>query len=208
MAPSISIQPISPAHAPQVAKIHQASQEGTFLTALGLDFLTLLYEAMSQSEHTLGWVCLSSAGEVVGFIVGTVDTGAMFKEVVRRRPVRLTWLVLRRAVSRPQLLWQALKTLAYPQQSDSTAPKSELLAMALAPGWRGQGWGSQLIEHLRKGLQAENQTAVLVTVDGQNSGAQRFYQRHGFTLLYETEMYGRKMRHFVLSLGPKDTDAR
>ena len=200
MSSPIYITSLVAHQAGSVAKIHQASQEGTFLTALGLPFLTVLYEQMSQSAYSLGFVALEQE-KVVGFIVGTLDTKAIFKEIIIKRPFRLTWLVFKRALGKPIILWQAVQTLAYPAQNESgAAPQTELLALAVAPAWRNQGLGTQLIEHLLAEIRQREIAHMLVTVDGRNKGAQRFYARHGFTFDHQADMYGRPMVTMILNL--------
>jgi len=196
MTDSISIQPLRPRHAAAVARIHHLSQEGTFLTALGHPFLTVLYEEMSRSAHCRAFVALVE-GQVVGFVVGTLSTGAIFKEVALKRPIRLGWLVFRRALRRPRLLWQALQTLAYPAQANHALPPAELLSLALEPRWRNRRIGSALVARLHAAMREAGVTQMAVTVDAANAGALRFYRRHGFRHAVTSQMYGRPMEHLV-----------
>ncbi|MFQ5575536.1 MAG: GNAT family N-acetyltransferase [Anaerolineae bacterium] len=203
MNDSISIQPLQPQHAAAAARIHRLSQEGTFLTALGGGFLTVLYEEMSRSKHSLAFVALAR-NEVIGFVVGTLSTGAIFKEVALKRPFRLGWLVLRRALKRPRLLWQAAQTLAYPVQANHPLPPAELLSLALEPRWRNRRIGSALVSHLYAAMRRAGVAQLAVTVDAANGGALRFYARHGFKQVGTSEMYGRKMEHLVWTLNEHD----
>ena len=90
---------------------------------------------MSQSEYSVSYVATHN-DEVIGFVVGSLQLKAIFKEVIVKRFFRLGWLVFKRGLSRPALLWQALKTLAYPGQLAEGTPEAELLALALQPGWQ------------------------------------------------------------------------
>ncbi len=199
MENSITIRPLEPHHAPTISKIHLTSQEGTFLTSLGLDFLTLLYNQISQSDHSISYAALNKKNEVVGFIAGTSNTGTLFKDIISKNAFHLGWLVFKQALKNPALLWQTMKTLAYPNQMSGDTPEAELLALAVHPDWRNQKIGSCLLQTLIQNMHAVQITKMVVTVDARNNGALRFYRRQGFVQWADTEMYNRPMVHLVTS---------
>ncbi len=47
---------------------------------------------------------------------------------------------------------------------------------------RGQGLGTQLLEHVVQFARARGMTRITLLTDGNNAGGIRFYQRHDFTL--------------------------
>lgn len=47
---------------------------------------------------------------------------------------------------------------------------------------RGQGLGTQLLEHAVQFARARGNTRITLLTDGNNAGGIRFYQRHDFTL--------------------------
>ncbi len=199
MNQSITIQPLNPTHASAVAAIHLASQEGTFLTSLGQEFLTLLYSQISQSVYGISYVALCNSA-VIGFIVGATQTDALFKEVIVKRPLRFSWLITKQALFRPAVFWQALKTLTYPKHITVGEPSAELLALAIEPGWRNQKIGQVLCQQLAQDIKNLNLNLLCVTVDGQNKGALRFYKRNGFIHASDFEMYGRPMVQLSLTI--------
>ncbi len=200
---SVDIQPLEPHQAAAVARIHQLSQEGTFLTSLGHAFLTLLYKEMSLSRQCLAFVALLD-DEVIGFITGTLSTGEMFKEIALKRPFQLTWLVFKRALTRPSVLWQAAQTFAYPGQANHTLPEAELLSLAVDPRWRNRHIGGRLIVHLHQMVQRAGVSQITVTVDAANEGALRFYRRYKYRHAVTTTLYGRPMEHLVLDMSGHD----
>jgi ribosomal protein S18 acetylase RimI-like enzyme len=199
MEQPIIIQSLHASQAGSVTDIHLRSQKDTFLTSLGADFLTVLYSQISRSPYSFSYAALYQ-DELVGFIVGASHTGALFKDVIFKQPFRLSWLVFKQALKRPLLLWQSLKTLADPGQLPDHAPSAELLALAVSPPWRNRQIGSCLLRRLIQELKAAQVEGMVVTVDGHNDGALRFYQRHGFKVLVQTQMYGRPMVHLVLEV--------
>jgi len=57
------------------------------------------------------------------------------------------------------------------------------LHVDLLPRLQGQGWGRRVVESVLEGLTAAGATGVHLGVDEGNTGAQRFYERLGFTEL-------------------------
>jgi ribosomal protein S18 acetylase RimI-like enzyme len=68
------------------------------------------------------------------------------------------------------------------------------------PAWRSRGIGAALLEALVVGCRARTILLLDVTVDAANTGAQRFYARHGFTLHRHFTLYGRIMAQYRLTL--------
>lgn len=60
---------------------------------------------------------------------------------------------------------------------------AELDQLYVAPGWTGRGIGGRLVE-LAKGLRPGGLSLFTFQV---NEGARRFYERHGFILIDETD---------------------
>ena len=67
-----------------------------------------------------------------------------------------------------------------------TAPRAELFSMHVMPAWRGQGIGSRLVGRFRAWAEERGVVQLRVSAYTANSGALRFYQRHGFTPLDTT----------------------
>lgn len=54
--------------------------------------------------------------------------------------------------------------------------------MIVDPGWRGSGAGSRLLNGSITFAKEQGCRRITLLTDQSNSGAKRFYQRHGFTL--------------------------
>lgn len=71
-----------------------------------------------------------------------------------------------------------------------TAPDTiELAQLYLAERWRGQGIGEALLEDVCAIAQVERATSVWLCVWEQNERAQRFYERHGFAVIGQIEIF-------------------
>ncbi len=53
--------------------------------------------------------------------------------------------------------------------------------MVVLPNWRGSGVGSKLLGHAIESARNSGCKRITLLTDSDNDGAQRFYQRHGFS---------------------------
>jgi ribosomal protein S18 acetylase RimI-like enzyme len=162
--------------APGIARLHAGMIGTGFLSSLGVGFLRVLYRALIESER--GTVMVADAGgTVVGFIAGTDDTGAFYKEFVRRRFLRAAWSVLP-ALIRSRTWTGIWETLRYGGGGGDVP--AELLSMAVAPSARRAGLGSRMVQALLDRERARGVSQVKVVVGAGNQEAIAFYERCGF----------------------------
>lgn len=67
-----------------------------------------------------------------------------------------------------------------------TGPRAILISMHVTAAWRGQHVGQQLVEYFRSWARDKGAVQLRVTAYTANTGAIRFYQRHGFAPLETT----------------------
>ena len=164
------------ADAAVIARLHAGLIGTGFLSSLGVGFLKVLYQGLIESER--GTVIVAVADEaVVGFIAGTDDTGAFYREFVRRHSLRAAWRVLP-ALARLRTWREMWETLRY-GGGGSDVP-AELLSMAIAPSARRVGTGSRLVNELLDRQRARGVSRVKVVVGAGNDEAISFYERCGF----------------------------
>jgi ribosomal protein S18 acetylase RimI-like enzyme len=195
------IEPFQSEHASAAAEIHAEGQPGTFLTRLGPRFLRALYAQMANSSHCVGFVALEEVGErVAGVVMGTVDSGRLFKEVIRARGLALAPSVCLALVRDPFLLRHVLETLTRPNPEDAQPGEAELLFIGVRPGARGQGLGKALFQRLTEELGRRKVESMGLVVDDANATAQAFYRGQGMHPMHSLTMYGRLMHWYRLSL--------
>jgi ribosomal protein S18 acetylase RimI-like enzyme len=208
----MSIVELHPRHAAAAARLHLAGQPGTFLSSLGVDVLTLIYETLPTSKGSFGFAAQAdnlpalASPALNGFVSATTSTGRLFAEVGVRRVGRLLPLLLTRFAQQPRLAWLSLQTLIYPfvtgSNDQETAPSAELLSIMVEPALRGQGIGARLLDQLCTACRTRGIALLDVTVAADNGGARRFYERHGFALRHSFALYGRPMCSYRLMLAP------
>jgi GNAT superfamily N-acetyltransferase len=127
------------------------------------------------------------ADGVAGFIVGVADTTA-FEERLERE----WWPALRQQYADPlgpPESWNADQRRCFMIHHPSRTPGAVAAAfpahvhMNLLPRRQGQGVGPTLLQHW---LAAVSVGRIHVGINGQNVGAVRFWQRHGFDRLDAT----------------------
>jgi ribosomal-protein-alanine N-acetyltransferase len=193
------IRPLSPRDAEAAAIIHAQGQEGTFLTSLGPTFLRGLYGQMAVSPHCYGYVACVDHG-VVGVVVGTVDSRAVFKELIWQRGLALALPVAGSLVRHPSLLPKAFQTLFYPSRMGAEPGEAELYFIGVRQDWRSKGLGKALFQALAQESQRRGMSAMGLMADAHNEPAQRLYQRRGMHEVRRFTLYGRPMIWYRLAL--------
>ncbi len=192
--------PMEVRHTRRVAEIHAAALPGDFLPSLGVGFLNVFYRAALESGAAFGFV-RETDGQVVGFVLGSVDTGQLFRRVLLRAALHLGWAALPAVLRRPGLLARVAETFLYPQREAAAASAAaELVVIAVDSYLRSQGSGQALVRALDEGFLARDVQAYKVTVLQSNLGANRFYQRLGFCPAGEFSLYGKRWNLYTRSL--------
>jgi ribosomal protein S18 acetylase RimI-like enzyme len=201
------VRPLSPHDADAAASIHAQGQPGTFLTSLGPTFLRGLYGQMAVSPHCYGYVACEDH-DVVGVVVGTVDSGAVFRELIWRRGLALALPVTAALVRHPSLLLKVFQTLLYPSRIDAEPGEAELYFIGVRQDRRGEGIGKALFQALAQESRRRGMSAMGLMADAHNEPAQRLYQRRGMQEVRRFTLYGRPMIWYRLALpDPMSTTA-
>lgn len=193
------IELFSREHTGAAAEIHAEGQPGTFLTRLGPAFLRALYGQMAVSPACFGFVALAGDDQVLGLVVGTFDSGRLFKELIRARGLALAPAVCLAVLRDPSLVRYLLETIRRPNAEGAPAGEAELLFIGVRSGARGQGLGQALFQSFVAELHRRGIESMGLIVDDANTRAQRFYQRRGMQLVRSLVMYGRLMHWYRLS---------
>jgi hypothetical protein len=140
----MEIASLTASHARQVAEIHVEGQLGTFLTRLGIDFLTQLYTAITVSECAFGRVVLDGT-TVAGAGIVSSNTSQLFREVKLHHWHRLAWPVARQTLRHPALLGELMQSWRYPTKNAAPPGDAEVLFMGLRQDYTRHGLGPRLL---------------------------------------------------------------
>lgn len=170
----------------QVAALHAAAIDRGFLSSLGPRFLVELYRAIDAAPGAFLLV-EEREGRVAGFIAGSSDLAAVRRRLLRR-PIALF-----AALAPVVVQWRKLSGMLEALRADDVAsaglPKAELLSLAVAPGYRGQGVADALYARLMHAFAALGVTSFRIMVGAELAPAHRFYRRMGAVPRGTTEVH-------------------
>jgi ribosomal protein S18 acetylase RimI-like enzyme len=195
----MEIRSLQKGDAHPAALLHIEGQPGTFLTALGPGFLEAFYAELGGSKGAYGFVAVEAA-KIVGVVVGTTDTHALFKEIILKHGLRLVLPTLFSLLKHPGLLLSLFQSLLYPNKLDAKPGEAELLFIGVDTQMRRQNIGTQLINALIEESRRRGATALKITVDVGNPRANAFYQKNGLQIIGSFSLNGRKMNLYYMPL--------
>lgn len=171
------IRPASRSDSRAIANLHTEMIDTGFLSSLGPSFLGLLYRSLINSSH--GDVFVAEIDKtVVGFVAGTTETGAFYREFLRRHAITAVFHLVP-ALLQPRTWRRIWETFRYGTSGDDEVG-AELLSMAVASPARGRGIGGNLVSTLLEGAAKEGIRSMKVVVGSANEPAIRLYRARGF----------------------------
>ncbi len=188
----VEFKDLQVAHAGQVAALHIQCISTGFISSMGIDFVTSLYDAIVKSKSSLGVVAVRNE-KVIGFVSFTTNLNKLYKSLIRRKGLKFALLLAGNVLSLRRIK-KIFETLSYPARiKKMNLPSAELLSIAVAPEERRKGLAGQLIE---KGLRLYRKTGVdkvKVLIGADNKAGNKLYLKSGF------ELIGQIVNHGVLS---------
>ncbi|MEV6342706.1 GNAT family N-acetyltransferase [Actinoplanes sp. NPDC051851] len=161
-----------------VARMHATEVPEGFLATLGEPVLRLLYEHAATSELSRIFVAEDERGVPVGYICGTLDTGALLKEFLRRRWHTALPVIIPRLLSAKRI-FRILETLRYSGTSEPGLPSAEIMNFVVVPAWRGHGVATVLFDHLMRWFAAAGRTEIKIVTGEHQRRARGFYEKSG-----------------------------
>jgi ribosomal protein S18 acetylase RimI-like enzyme len=169
-----------------VASLHATQISEGFLPTLGSTFLRRLYRRIRRSSTSFVLVA-EKDGRVVGFIAGSADVGALYREFLVRDGL------VAAVTAAPQLvrsLRRVLETMRHgASNAAGTGRGPELLAIAVAPECQGRGTGRQLVASFLEEVAARGSDAAYVVVGSDNRPAIALYEQAGFRVADQFELH-------------------
>ena len=191
------IAPLEPEHVAQVARLHCSALTG-LLTELGESASRAFYEGCNKAGAATGFVWLN-AGEVRGFVLGSVRPDLLKGAVVRANPVATVAGVLGGILRRPAALVWILKSFKGPDQGSFDPAIPELTYLAVHAEERGSGVGIRLVDAFTQAMREAGVSAYELSVDDDNYRAIAFYEGRGFRPISRYREFGTLHRRYRLA---------
>jgi ribosomal protein S18 acetylase RimI-like enzyme len=186
---SITIRSLHVNKAAAVARLHIVAIRSGFISSLGFDFVTALYESIAESEHSFGFVALEN-DKVLGFVAFTSNLNTFYKSVMLKKGARFALLLAGKIFSL-QRIRKIFETLFYPSRiKKMDLPKAELLSIAVSEEARGRGLAAELTRQGFAECAKRGITKVKVLVAASNEPANKLYIKCGFTLFRQIDNHG------------------
>jgi ribosomal protein S18 acetylase RimI-like enzyme len=183
---TVTIRTGGDADAAATARLHAGRISDGFLSFLGPSFLAHLYRRIGRTPTSF-LVVADASGQVVGFIAGSADVGALYRSFVFRDGI------IAGLAAAPRLVrgWRrVLETLRHGSADGAgTGRGTELLAIAVNSADEGRGVGKTLVETFLERVTASGATEAYVVVGADNTGAIELYARAGFVACEAFELH-------------------
>jgi GNAT superfamily N-acetyltransferase len=181
--PDSAVRVLGPPHGADqlaaIARMHRCAVGEGFLSSLGEPVLQLLYQHIASSPLCGLFVAYGRpGGEPVGYICGTRNASALYREFIWRRwRVALPTLVPK--LMSPRRILGSVETLRYPSSGGGDLPRAEIINFVVAPDSRGRGIAPVLFDCLMRWFEAQGDTAVKIVTGEQQVRAHGFYEKSG-----------------------------
>ena len=176
-------------HAQQVAELHISGIGTGFISSLGINFVTALYEAIAESECGFGLVA-ERDNKVIGFAAFTTDLSALYRSVIFKNGLKFAFLLARKMFSL-RTIKRVFETLFYPARiKKSNLPSADFLSMVISEEARGKGLATMLVkkgfaECAQRGIE---KLKILAAIDIEPIN--KMYEKFGFDLVGRIDSHG------------------
>ena len=173
-----------------VIRIHRIEISQGFLSSLGDSALALLFSHASESRFGRLLIAKdASSGQIVGFLLGTIDTGAFYKDFLCKKFLKALFVLAPKLLTFEKVR-KVFETLFYPTKEElKELPKPELLDIAILKEYRGTGVAQLLFKEFVKNLYAVGIDKFKITTGESLTTAQRFYEKLGAEKAGEVEVH-------------------
>lgn len=173
-----------------VIRIHRIEINQGFLSSLGDNALSLLFSHASESRFGRLLIAKdTSSGKIVGFLLGTIDTGAFYKNFLCKKFLKAVFVLAPKLLSFEKVR-KVFETLFYPtKEALKTLPKPELLDIAVLKPYQGAGVAQLLFQEFAKKLYAIGIDEFKITTGESLIAAQKFYEKLGAKKAGEVEVH-------------------
>jgi len=182
-------------HSRRVALIHFKELKTSFLSSLGLQFLTGLYDTIIYQ----GILLVSMDGlRIDGFVSFSPNTKKLMIGFILSNPLNFFRLSLQ-FFRNPALLRKSIETLSAPfksshrSKSESELPSAELLSIAVDSKIQKSGIGSQLLVALENEIRKLGIREYKVIAGSTLVSANKFYLKNGFNHVMQIRVHGNEL---------------
>lgn len=176
----------------EVSEIHFTTLNESFLNNFGKDFLEIIYRNHLKSNNSILLVSLND-NETTGFLLALKDYSKFFITSLSSQKHRLVFLVFKKILLEPLLLWKILVSLF---TLSKEKPHAELQFIAVLQSEQGKNVGTMLIQELNKELKKIGVNEYFVGTKSSNQLSNKFYLKNNFTKSHTKKYFGDELNFY------------
>jgi ribosomal protein S18 acetylase RimI-like enzyme len=172
----------------QVANLHLHGINEGFLSTLGVDVLSIIYESIDADPYSV-LIIEMRGNDVVGFVAAGKGMNYVYKQLILRLP-RLFFALLP-SLMNPAKLLRIIELLSHGSnvRIDKNTNTSELYSIAVVQHERRSGVALRLYAKLIEYFRQQDEESFYIIVGDNLQAAHRFYLRMGAVPLHKIEVH-------------------
>ena len=173
-----------------ITLLHKEGIPTGFLSSLDTKYLSLMYKIIIEEGFCF---VATQDSKVIGFISGTVDSKALYKNIVSKNFFSLIPLFIKKIFS-CSFIKRSLASFLIPFKTDKGEKKKderlpELLSIVVSRDIQAKGIGTKLLIELESELKQKGFTKYKVIAGDNLISANKFYLKNGFILSEQIELH-------------------
>jgi len=190
----IIINNVDSSYCKAIVEIHKSAFRDFFLTSLGDDFLKTYYSAVIKCKEALTVCTIDVDKSVTGFAVGTISSKGFHKRLILQNCFSFVSSFIKILIMKPSSIIRLIKNLDKISSKGDDGNYAELLSIGVSGNFQGQGIGQILITAFENEVKEKNGYILALTTDKyDNDKTINFYEKSGYTLLYEFTSYPHRL---------------
>lgn len=180
---------------PEVSNIHFTILNESFLNNFGEKFLDIVYKNLLQSNNSILLASFEN-NKITGFLLALKDYSKFFKTSLSNQKLRLVFLIFKKILLKPILLWKIFVSLF---TLSKEKPHAELQFIAVIKSEQGKNIGTKLMQELCVELKRSGINEYFVGTKSSNELSNRFYIKNNFTKSYTKKYFGDELNFYKSS---------
>lgn len=185
--------------AERIARIHKNAFPDFFLTQLGKNFLTTLYQGYIEDEESGIIVAEDERNKnILGFIAYSNNYSKFYTELKRNHLLKFALCSLIAVIKHPSFFKRLLRAFKKSEEVERSETYVELASIGVLKDAQGKGIGGKLVDYLISNVDFNRYEYINLETDADNNDSvNAFYKSKGFELKQKyVTLEGRHMNEY------------
>lgn len=191
----ILIKKAAPAELDDVFQLYKDYMFDSYLLKFGDTFVKEYLRVIIASKNCISFTAKHGEGEIVGFIMSTLDRGKIMRELLFNKVFLAAWL--KKILSQPCLALGSIELCCYPFRASAGNIKAEFLFITVEPAYRKMGLAEDLIKKTLDSMKERGMDKVKVSTIAENKVVNSLLEKLGFRVEKKFSMFRKKMCLYV-----------